>query len=613
MFKWQKADTEKTDIKTVKTLKTANPADKPGVSKDSPSYLEINEIIVDEKWSELPMGSDNQQKEINLEQIENQEQNGDYSKSEIEDGKFYSSMDMRTDKTDQNKIGFTSPNKNRKRQQSHENKIKSVGDLEEDPDPKIFEKPKKRSTEKHNTTAVVRDISRTDFQLNMSKEVFFSVKSKQYSDDYTIGKILGEGACGKVYEVTHKKSNLLRAMKSMKKLSVKGNEPGCSLFEEVTIQKGLDHPNIVDLYDLYQDEKYYYMVTEYCCGGELFEVIQSLECFSEKLARQYMKQILSAVMYLHERGIVHRDLKAENLIFESKDENAQLKLIDFGISAKFSKVDNNTKKFSETLGTPYYMAPEVLGESYDEKCDVWSCGILMYICQCGYPPFNGDNDDEILQAVCEDDQEFHPDEWSLISPEAINLIKNLLNRDPTKRISIKEAFNHNWFKLSHLENPLNIKIMQNLANFSSKNKLRHLVISFIAEQVTKREDKEDLLNAFKALDEDGNGIQTKEELIKGYALIFGNGNNINVEEEVDKIMNAVDVNFSGEIDFTEFVVAALNEEQLVGDQKVKLAFEMLDDVIPFFNFEKFIIFIGQQWLYRSRRVQTSDGRIADKP
>jgi calcium-dependent protein kinase len=173
--------------------------------------------------------------------------------------------------------------------------------------------------------------------------------------------------------------------------------------EEVNLMMGLDHPNIMKVFSLYEDEKYFRIITEYCSGGELFEKIQSQSSFSEKEAADYMRQILSALHYLHSKGIMHRDIKAENLLFEHKGPASNLKMIDFGVSTKFGK----DKKLKETLGTAYYIAPEVLLQNYDNKCDVWSCGILMYILLCGYPPFNGDDDEEILESVKRGDLEFY--------------------------------------------------------------------------------------------------------------------------------------------------------------------------------------------------------------
>lgn len=135
----------------------------------------------------------------------------------------------------------------------------------------------------------------------------------------------------------------------------------------------------------------------------MFDRIQKISHFSEKEAAKYIKQILSALSYLHAKNIVHRDMKAENLLFENETDEANIKLIDFGVSCEYIK----GKKLKETLGTPYYIAPEVLLQNYDEKCDVWSAGVILYILLCGYPPFNGDDDQEILDAVKLADLQFY--------------------------------------------------------------------------------------------------------------------------------------------------------------------------------------------------------------
>jgi len=233
-----------------------------------------------------------------------------------------------------------------------------------------------------------------DLKGPFSAESFFAIKKTDINLDYTIGKKLGEGSYGEVKLVTHKKTLMKRAMKIIKKNSIPEKEKK-SMLKEVSILKSLDHPNIIKIFDLYEDSKNYYLITEYCSGGELFDRIHKLKHFSEKTAASIMKQLLSAVTYLHERNIAHRDLKAENLMFENNSEDSPVKLIDFGVSAKQLK----GAKFKETMGTPYYIAPEVLLQSYDEKCDVWSCGVILYILLCGYPPFNGESDDEILESV----------------------------------------------------------------------------------------------------------------------------------------------------------------------------------------------------------------------
>ena len=149
------------------------------------------------------------------------------------------------------------------------------------------------------------------------------------------------------------------------------------------------------LYEFFQDDKHYYIVTELCTGGELFDKITKKQIFGEADAARYFKQILSAVVYCHALKIVHRDLKPEKLLLESEDEGANIKVIDFGTSQVF----NPDKKMSQKFGTPYYIAPEVLKKEYNEKCDVWSCGVILYILLSGKPPFSGKNEQEIIKQV----------------------------------------------------------------------------------------------------------------------------------------------------------------------------------------------------------------------
>ncbi len=166
-----------------------------------------------------------------------------------------------------------------------------------------------------------------------------------------------------------------------------------------------DHPNIVKLYEFFGDSKYYYLVTEFVEGGELFDELQRRKVFSEQTAANIMRQLLSAIVYCHERKIAHRDLKPENILIESSSANDRMniKVIDFGTAEAFSP----NSKLRQTMGTPYYIAPEVLLKSYNEKCDVWSCGVIMYILLSGFPPFNGRTDEEIMKAVKRTKFSFH--------------------------------------------------------------------------------------------------------------------------------------------------------------------------------------------------------------
>jgi calcium-dependent protein kinase len=410
----------------------------------------------------------------------------------------------------------------------------------------------------------------TQSQLKVGPDIFVSLKKGSIFDHYKIGKTLGEGAYGKVYHVTHKDTAIERAMKAIKKKAIIKEEEE-KLFAEVNILKELDHPNIVRLYEMYQDETHYYLITEFCTGGELFDRIQKLKSFTEKMAADYLKQILSAIVYCHDRRIVHRDLKPENLLLDSKKSDSNLKVIDFGTSKKFVEGEKMTQKF----GTAYYIAPEILiSKGYNEKCDVWSCGVILYILLCGYPPFGGSTDQDIIKKVKIGDFQFDPEDWSKISEEAKNLIRKMLTRDPAKRVSAKEALADPWVQSNAPHKQVNAKFMQNMAGFHSRNKLRSSILTFMAVHITGQSEKEDLLKTFGELDKDGNGELTKQELLEGYAKVYGDRKK--AEEAVMKMWDAIDVNNDGKINFTEFLISAMNREKFLSKQRIEQAFHLFD-------------------------------------
>jgi calcium-dependent protein kinase len=227
-------------------------------------------------------------------------------------------------------------------------------------------------------------------------------ENKKYiTDDYVISQRLGKGAYSEVFLVKQKISGLQRCVKVTHKRNFVSPDDE-SIFEEVRILSKLDHPNIMKVYEYYQDTNYVYVVSEYLSGGELFYRIVASKGFSEGTAARYMQQILSAVSYLHKNGIIHRDLKPENIVFESTDPNSNLKIIDFGTSRKV-KVN---EKLNVKLGTVYYIAPEVLKNDYDIKCDVWSCGVILYVLLCGYAPFDSPNDEDIYKKILKGQFEF---------------------------------------------------------------------------------------------------------------------------------------------------------------------------------------------------------------
>lgn len=271
----------------------------------------------------------------------------------------------------------------------------------------------------------------------------------EYNNIYNVYDIsptvLGRGTFGSVRECTHRELGMKFAVKSIDKLKMT-RQDAVRVKREVQILKAVDHPNVVQMVDFFEDEDYVHIVTEICTGGELFDLIVDSAtgngCLSEDQAILIVKTLLESVEYLHSKDIVHRDIKPENLLFSSSDEEVtSVKLIDFGLAFKHGINDRN---MTEKVGTPHYISPEVLAGSYDRSCDIWAIGIVCYILLCGYFPFDGDTTDEILDSVYVGRFTFASPEWDYVSDEAKDFICSLLTRDPSKRSTIREALKSPW-------------------------------------------------------------------------------------------------------------------------------------------------------------------------
>ena len=205
-----------------------------------------------------------------------------------------------------------------------------------------------------------------------------------------------------------------------------GDQERVRLKYEIDILKNLNHPNIVRLYEVYENKSSIFLVTELCDGVELFDEIAKRQKFSELEAAIVTKQILQAIAYCHAQNVAHRDLKPENVLIDTKNKGS-IKVIDFGTSHAY---DTENHTMHQIYGTPYYIAPEVLVGNYDEKCDLWSIGVILYIMMCGRPPFGGSNDDQIIAKVRRGVFEFKPEYWEGKSEEVQDLIRRLMEKDP---------------------------------------------------------------------------------------------------------------------------------------------------------------------------------------
>lgn len=263
---------------------------------------------------------------------------------------------------------------------------------------------------------------------------------RTFDGEYKRGKTLGEGAFSVVIEATKKDTSETYAVKVVTKSKLT-KEDEIALKDEIQVLKDLKHEHIIRLYDVFEENSYWYLVTEQMKGGELFDRIVSKSYYNEKEARDVCEILFKSIGYIHERSIAHRDLKPENLLLLSESDDSQVKIADFGFAKKCLSPNSLTTQ----CGTPGYVAPEILeGVAYDTKSDMWSLGVIIYILLGGYPPFIEQNQRELFRKIRRGQYEFHEEYWGSVSADAKDLISKLLTVDPAKRLSAEEALKHKW-------------------------------------------------------------------------------------------------------------------------------------------------------------------------
>uniref|UniRef100_A0A3B4V857 calcium/calmodulin-dependent protein kinase n=2 Tax=Seriola TaxID=8160 RepID=A0A3B4V857_SERDU len=267
------------------------------------------------------------------------------------------------------------------------------------------------------------------------------VTSTRFTDEYQLYEELGKGAFSVVRRCVKKSTGQEYAAKiiNTKKLSARDHQ---KLEREARICRLLKHPNIVRLHDSISEEGFHYLVFDLVTGGELFEDIVAREYYSEADASHCINQILESVSHIHQHDIVHRDLKPENLLLASKMKGAAVKLADFGLAIE---VQGDQQAWFGFAGTPGYLSPEVLRKDpYGKPVDIWACGVILYILLVGYPPFWDEDQHKLYQQIKAGAYDFPSPEWDTVTPEAKNLINQMLTINPAKRITADQALKHPW-------------------------------------------------------------------------------------------------------------------------------------------------------------------------
>ncbi|XP_073696582.1 calcium/calmodulin-dependent protein kinase (CaM kinase) II beta 1 isoform X25 [Garra rufa] len=354
----------------------------------------------------------------------------------------------------------------------------------------------------------------------------------RFTDEYQLYEELGKGAFSVVRRCVKLSTGQEYAAKiiNTKKLSARDHQ---KLEREARICRLLKHPNIVRLHDSISEEGFHYLLFDLVTGGELFEDIVAREYYSEADASHCIQQILEAVLHCHQMGVVHRDLKPENLLLASKCKNAAVKLADFGLAIE---VQGDQQAWFGFAGTPGYLSPEVLRkEAYGKPVDIWACGVILYILLVGYPPFWDEDQHKLYQQIKAGAYDFPSPEWDTVTPEAKNLINQMLTINPAKRITAQEALKHPWVcqrstvaSMMHRQ-----ETVECLKKFNARRKLKGAILTTML--VSRNFSAKSLLN--KKADVKPQTNSTKNSIVTSPK---GNLPSPALEAQTTVIHNAVD-------------------------------------------------------------------------
>jgi len=372
-------------------------------------------------------------------------------------------------------------------------------------------------------------------------------------------RVLGQGASCEVTHVRRRADNKEFAMKIMKR----DDKWNPILFkQEYHLLTNLDHPNIVSYRDCYMDRKNFYLLSELCKGGELFDKIKQQRKFSEEMAAKIMKTIISAIAHCHDKDIVHRDLKPENIVFRTEAQE-HLIIIDFG-DAKVIKED---AMYEDFVGTAFYLAPECVRNRTGaelKKSDMWTIGVIGYVLLNGRPPFFGRDNKDILRKIIRAKVVFPKN--NKLSNCCKDFLCRLIRKDTDKRLSARQALQHNWLKGDAAKSDLGKELIETLSNYSSVSRLKKVLVRMLGNQMTESDHKA-LRNQFNAMDKNGDGKVNLEELTE-YIFKRG-GTKDEAHEQASNIIKQVDQDNDGQISLKEWQDARLStkfqDERLIKD------------------------------------------------
>ncbi|XP_042463108.1 calcium-dependent protein kinase 20-like [Zingiber officinale] len=400
--------------------------------------------------------------------------------------------------------------------------------------------------------------------------VLRNLAGRNLGSRYELGQELGRGEFGVTYLCTDVDTGERFACKSISKKKLRTAVDVEDVRREVEIMRHLPgHPHVVSLKDTYEDDVAVHLVMELCEGGELFDRIVARGHYTERAAAAIMRTVIEVIQECHRNRVMHRDLKPENFLFGNKKENAPLKAIDFGLSVFFRPGE----RFTEIVGSPYYMAPEVLKRDYGPEVDVWSAGVILYILLCGVPPFWAETEQGVARAILRSVIDFKRDPWPRVSDTAKHLVRHMLEPDPEKRFTAQQVLDHAWLQNASKAPNVNLgeTVRARLQQFSVMNKLKKKALRVMAEYLSV-EELADIKEIFEKIDINRNGKINFEELQLGLHKL---GHQIS-DSDVRILMEAADVDGSGTLDYAEFAAVSIHLRKVENDEHLHKAFSYFD-------------------------------------
>ena len=485
-------------------------------------------------------------------------------------------------KTPKGRVGFNIIEKKPSAEIKEENnKEDTANNKEAEPVKKnVFKRKGNRSISLIEKNRLGSKLFKAELRLKVTTQTLVEETNGLPNNKYQVIKQLGDGSYGTVFLAHNLITGLKVALKKIVKHEAKQIED-IDKTNEFEIVKKIDHPFIVKIVDLYSTPKAFYIINEYCSHGELYSQIKMR--LSEEQLCFIFYQIFSALNYLHSNNIIHRDLKLENILISKIEKNPNtkmqyfwIKLIDFG-AAKFTS--KNTMERT-VVGSSYYIAPEVLKRKYNEKCDTWSAGIMLYMFIVGHAPFDGVEDEEILMRIRTGRFNTKNHKLTHSSKEVQDLIKHLLEVRVDRRLSAKEALEHPWFTKFNakeifysLEQSKIKEYIDRLISFKIASKFQQMILAFIVHNMNYNEECNEVKKLFCIFDTDNDGRLTKDKLYEGICKYEKEDTVKCIINDLFTVLNGANNNF---IHFEEFLSACLNKENLLTEEYLSYAFKFID-------------------------------------